>query len=107
MLLYVKCIELYFTCNTLPFTCIQHVLLFKFMLCNRMLCYVTLCHVKFQVRNECHIWDKLEKKTAKLKIKAWEFWMESDEGGSKRTNAAKIPVVKDTLNKFLKESGNN
>jgi len=57
-----------------------------------------------EVRNECHIWDKLEKKTAKLKKKAWQFWEELD-GGSQRTNAAKIPVVRDTLDKFLRESG--
>jgi len=58
-----------------------------------------------EVRNECHIWDKLEKKTAKLKKKAWDFWVELD-GGSQRTNAAKIPVVRDTLDKYLRESGN-
>ena len=60
--------------------------------------------LNFKVRNECHIWDKLEKKTAKLKKKAWQFWEELD-GGSQRTNAAKIPVVRDTLDKFLRESG--
>ena len=41
----------------------------------------------------------MEKKTKKLKIKAWEFFMESDDG-SKRNNAARIPVVKDYYNKF-------
>ena len=52
-----------------------------------------------KVRNECHIWAKLEKKTKKLKIKAWEFFMEMDDG-SQRNNAARIPVVRDYYNKF-------
>jgi len=52
-----------------------------------------------EVRNECHIWAKLEKKTKKLKIKAWEFFMEMDDG-SQRNNAARIPVVRDYYNKF-------
>ena len=51
------------------------------------------------MRNECHIWAKLEKKTKKLKIKAWEFFNELDDG-SQRNNAAKIPVVKDHYAKF-------
>merc|ERR1711924_355735 len=46
-----------------------------------------------EVRNECHIWDKIEKKTKKLKIKAWKFWFDLDDG-SKRTSASRIPVVK-------------
>ena len=71
---------------------------------SRLILTLSIFLILSKVRNECHIWDKLEKKTAKLKQKAWEFWMELDEGGSERTNAAKINVVKDTLNKFINAS---
>ena len=57
-----------------------------------------------QVRNECHIWEKIEKKTKKLKLKAWNFWYSLDDG-SERKNAARIPTVKDTYRKFLTNSG--
>ena len=33
-----------------------------------------------KVRQECHIWERIDKKTRKLKAKAWKFFMATQEG---------------------------
>ena len=33
----------------------------------------------FKIRNECHIWDRIDKKTSKLKTKAWDTFMETQK----------------------------
>jgi len=33
-----------------------------------------------EIKENCHIWDRLEKKTSKLKEKAWQYFLATKEG---------------------------
>ena len=37
-------------------------------------------HTNFQVKENCHIWDRLDKKTSKLKEKAWQYFLATKSG---------------------------